>query len=315
MKKILLVATCTIVISFLKAQTDSTVGKKQKEFIASVTTLDGRTLKGSLSAVNDTQLILKANHTQLSVPAENLKSFTLKRKHSVRRGALIGFGIGAAAGIIIGLASGVRALAVGEFHSCALLQAGGMKCWGDNWDGELGTGVIGPEQTTPVDVPGLTSGVHAISARSFMTCAVTDAGAAKCWGYGIVGDGNPDGSSPTPVAVAGLSSGVVAITQGALHVCAQLVDGVRCWGRNDFGQLGDGSRETRLVPTDVVGLGGPVEAVSAGSQHTCALMATGALKCWGSNAAGQVGDGTAEGIPLPQTVVVPGDPIFFNGFE
>jgi len=106
MKKILLVATCTIVISFLKAQTDSTVGKKQKEFIASVTTLDGRTLKGSLSAVNDTQLILKANHTQLSVPAENLKSFTLKRKHSVRRGALIGFGIGAAAGIIIGLASG-----------------------------------------------------------------------------------------------------------------------------------------------------------------------------------------------------------------
>jgi len=216
---------------------------------------------------------------------------------------------------VIGLASGVRALAVGEFHSCALLQAGGMKCWGDNWDGELGTGVIGPEQTTPVDVPGLTSGVHAISARSFMTCAVTDAGAAKCWGYGIVGDGNPDGSPPTPVAVAGLSSGVVAITQGALHVCAQLVDGVRCWGRNDFGQLGDGSRETRLVPTDVVGLGGPVEAVSAGSQHTCALMATGALKCWGSNAAGQVGDGTAEGIPLPQTVVVPGDPIFSNGFE
>jgi len=106
MKKILLVATCTIAISFLKAQTDSTVGKKQKEFIASVTTLDGRTIKGSLSAVNDTQLILKAYNTQLSVPAENLQSLTLKRKHSVRRGALIGFGIGAAAGIIIGLASG-----------------------------------------------------------------------------------------------------------------------------------------------------------------------------------------------------------------
>jgi len=106
MKKIFLLATCTIVISFLKAQTESPVENKHKEFIASVTTLDGRTLKGSLSAVNDTQLILKANSTPLTVPAENLQSFTLRRKHSVRRGALIGFGIGAAAGIIIGLASG-----------------------------------------------------------------------------------------------------------------------------------------------------------------------------------------------------------------
>jgi alpha-tubulin suppressor-like RCC1 family protein len=215
---------------------------------------------------------------------------------------------------VAGLASGVLALALGETHTCALMQTGGIKCWGGNWSGELGTG-DGQQHTTPVDVPGLTSGVHAISANTTMTCALTDSGMAKCWGYGVVGNGSPDGSSPTPVDVAGLSSGVVAITQGALHVCAQLVDGVRCWGRNDFGQLGDGSRETRLVPTDVVGLGGPVEAVSAGSQHTCALMATGALKCWGNNAYGQVGDGTAEGISLPQTVVVPGDPIFSDGFE
>ncbi|WP_395683344.1 hypothetical protein [Dokdonella sp.] len=215
---------------------------------------------------------------------------------------------------VAGLASGVLALALGETHTCALMQTGGIKCWGGNWSGELGTG-DGQQHTTPVDVPGLMSGVRAISANTTMTCALTDSGMAKCWGYGVVGNGSPNGSSPTPVDVAGLSSGVVAITQGALHVCAQLMDGVRCWGRNDFGQLGDGSRETRLVPTEVVGLGGPVEAVSAGSQHTCALMATGALKCWGSNAYGQVGDGTAEGIPLPQTVVVPGDPIFRSGFE
>jgi len=106
MKKLFLVAGCSAVIAFAQAQTDSSDEKKQKVFIASVTTMDGNLLKGSLAAVNDTQLILKTNNSQLSIPSENLKSFTLKRKHSVRRGALIGFGIGAAAGIIIGLASG-----------------------------------------------------------------------------------------------------------------------------------------------------------------------------------------------------------------
>ena len=106
MKKIFLLAASFLAIVVTKAQTDSPAAKKQKTFIASVTTMDGSSLKGPLSAVNDTQLILKTNNHSLHVPAENLKSFTLKRKHSVARGALIGFGIGAAAGIIIGLASG-----------------------------------------------------------------------------------------------------------------------------------------------------------------------------------------------------------------
>ena len=68
--------------------------------------MDGKTLKGHLSGVSDNQLILKANDNQVRVPSENVKSFTVKRKKSAARGALIGFGIGAAAGIIIGLASG-----------------------------------------------------------------------------------------------------------------------------------------------------------------------------------------------------------------
>jgi hypothetical protein len=106
MKGIFLAACCSIVIASSQAQKDSAVERKQKIFIASVMTMDGKSLRAPLSAVNDTQLILKTNTNQLSVPAENVKSFTLKRKNSVRRGALIGFGIGAAAGIIIGLASG-----------------------------------------------------------------------------------------------------------------------------------------------------------------------------------------------------------------
>ncbi len=99
-------AACSIAIFVSQAQTDSTSEKKQKAFNATVTTMDSKTLKGSLFTVNDTQLILKTNDQQMVVPAENLKSFTVKRKHSALRGALIGFGVGAAAGIIIGLASG-----------------------------------------------------------------------------------------------------------------------------------------------------------------------------------------------------------------
>lgn len=106
MKKIFLAAASSLFIVVSQAQTEPTTVTKQKPFIASVTTMDGNSFKGSLSAVNDTQLILKTNDHQLHVPAETVKSFTLKRKHSVGRGALIGFGIGAAAGIIIGLASG-----------------------------------------------------------------------------------------------------------------------------------------------------------------------------------------------------------------
>ena len=106
MKKLFLIAACSITIVFTQAQTDSATAKKQKIFITSVTTMDGKTLRGSLSAVSDTQLILKTYNQQMVVPAENLKSFTMKRKHSALKGALIGFGVGAAAGIIIGLASG-----------------------------------------------------------------------------------------------------------------------------------------------------------------------------------------------------------------
>jgi uncharacterized membrane protein len=106
MKNLFLTAACSIAIFVSQAQTDSISEKKQKVFNATVTTMDSKTFKGSLFTVNDTQLILKANDQQMVVPAENLKSFTVKRKHSALRGALIGFGVGAAAGIIIGLASG-----------------------------------------------------------------------------------------------------------------------------------------------------------------------------------------------------------------
>jgi hypothetical protein len=81
-------------------------------------------------------------------------------------------------------------------------------------------------------------------------------------------------------------TGIVAISAGGYHTCAITADGgVKCWGANDFGQLGDGTKLHRYLPVDVVGLDEKVTAISAGGTHTCAVLESGRLKCWGSNSA------------------------------
>jgi alpha-tubulin suppressor-like RCC1 family protein len=95
-----------------------------------------------------------------------------------------------------------------------------------------------------------------------------------------------------------------AIAVGGRHACALMNDGtVRCWGDNRFGQLGDGTTVPRNVPVKVQGLTAPVQAIAAGDAHTCALDATGSVLCWGSNASGQLGDGSIDGSTEGQRVL------------
>jgi alpha-tubulin suppressor-like RCC1 family protein len=206
---------------------------------------------------------------------------------------------------VVGLTSGVAAIAAGAAHTCALTAAGGVKCWGSNGWGQIGDGTT-TDRLTPVDVVGLTSGVAAIAARDLHTCALTKAGGAKCWGSnlsGQIGDGTKK-TRLAPVDVKNLTSGVAAIAAGAEHTCAlTTAGGVKCWGYNGWGEIGDGTKTTRLAPVDVKNLTSGVAAIAAGAAHTCAVTKAGGAKCWGSNGNGEIGNGTTTDRRGPVDVV------------
>lgn len=205
---------------------------------------------------------------------------------------------------VSGLTGGVRAVSAGSSHTCAVTGADAAKCWGENLDGRLGDGST-TKRLIPVQVAGLTSRVRMVHAGGSSTCAVTDSGVAKCWGandFGQLGDGSIT-SHPIPVQVSGLTGGVQVISVGNRHSCAVTDVGVaKCWGDNIKGQIGDGSTSSRLVPMRVFGLGDDVQVVSAGGSHTCALTTRGAIRCWGDNHVGQVGDGDSSLRWLPAQV-------------
>ena len=204
-----------------------------------------------------------------------------------------------------GHSSGIASLALGPDSSCALSATGGVKCWGRN-NGNVGNGTT-RDQRTPSQVTGLTSGVVSISAGGGTghTCAVFDTGALKCWGYnasGQIGD-NSTTTRNTATNVTGSTSGVSAVSTGDLHTCLLSTGGgVKCWGDNTYGQIGDGTITQRLTPTDVFGLTSGVAAISAGNNHTCAVTTLGALQCWGENSTGQLGDGTTTPSLTPTAV-------------
>lgn len=208
-----------------------------------------------------------------------------------------------------GLAGLATRVASGDFHTCALLQAGVVQCWGFNTSGQLGDGTT-ELRLSPVTVLGLAVPVWKIAAGGIHTCVLSASGAVWCWGgnlEGQLGDGTFENRN-LPIAVSGLGSGVRELAMGRKHTCAVGRNRpVMCWGQNTQGQLGNGTRTSSGVPTEVDQLP-KASLVSAGGDrrgdigHTCAFALGGGLHCWGANVEGQLGVGSLATATIPTAV-------------
>ncbi len=198
--------------------------------------------------------------------------------------------------------SGVIDAAAGDDHSCVLLSNRSVRCFGGNDEGQLGDNST-TDSTTPVFVSGISSAIAIDSGGGDFTCALLNGGAVQCWGsndYGQLGN-NTTVDSSVPVLVQGLTARSISV--GRYHACAVTTTGAaRCWGRNVNGSLGNGSRTNSSVPVNVTGLSSGVAFVAAGGYHSCAIDSAGAVRCWGSNWDGQIGDGTTTYRTTPVAV-------------
>ncbi|HXD55016.1 MAG TPA: IPT/TIG domain-containing protein, partial [Solirubrobacteraceae bacterium] len=183
----------------------------------------------------------------------------------------------------------------------ALLEDGTVEAWGANNHGQLGDGTT-VEKDSPVVVAGL-SGVVAVAAGQQFSLALLGNGEVRAWGSnesGQLGNGTKL-DSHTPVVVTGLAE-VSALAAGGFHALALLANGeVRSWGADNDGQLGNGVSGTNSdVPVAVGGLGG-VTGVAAGRFESFAILSGGQVDGWGSNSAGQLGDGAERTISASPT--------------
>ena len=216
---------------------------------------------------------------------------------------------------IVDLGSGrtAKVIVAGDSHTCAILDNSAIKCWGANATGQLGLGdtnnrgdVSGEmgDSLTAVDL-GSGRTATSITTGTGYTCALLDDNNTKCWGRGHVGQlghgKTSDLDSPPNLSIQlGTGRTATAIEAGNFHTCAVLDNSsIKCWGLNDSGQLGQGStsnlgdntNEINGLPAVDLGAGKNARAISAGDSHTCAVLDDASLKCWGSNAFGQLGLG------------------------
>ncbi len=213
-------------------------------------------------------------------------------------------------------------LSAANFHVCALLTSGAVKCWGENYAGQLGIGdrqAIGddelPSSVPDVrvsDDPNLTA-IQVVTSQVH-TCALLSDATVRCWGSpdalgyppATFVDPPPTPAMQPPVQIAPPSTFVTSLSAGIFFTCATLSDGTaRCWGQDYYGQLGYGNTE-QIDDNETPESAGPIAITSsdqlkvlslaAGDGHTCAVLSDGSAKCWGKNWHGQLGQGSRENI-------------------
>jgi len=204
--------------------------------------------------------------------------------------------------VMPGLAN-IATMTGGGRHLCAVGTDGSVECAGKSNNGQTGIGSTSSSLnwTQPVAI----GPVRQLATGSRHNCALLVDGRVQCWGRGsdgALGNGSLDSRALAPVTVA-LPSTPIAIGGGYRHTCVLLADGTpRCWGSNDSGQLGDGTRS--IVQAPVVVMTG-ASSISAGVSGGCAMSAPG-IQCWGENEASLLGNNSFVGSPTPVAVTLAG---------
>ncbi len=193
-----------------------------------------------------------------------------------------------------------------SFHVCALRAGGSVVCWGDNSFADLGDGTE-TNRSAPVATTGIVGTVTHVIVSDDHSCALTGPGEVWCWGtnyWGQLGiDSTNTGNFATAQHLTTLAS-VPFVGAGFWHNCVvtDATGHLACWGRNQAGQLGDGTMTNAIVPVAVPGSSGVVQ-VEGGYNYTCALLDTGAVSCWGGNDQYQLGDESSTANQLsPRTI-------------
>lgn len=198
---------------------------------------------------------------------------------------------------VTGLTSGVDQIAVGYNHACALLNTGSIKCWGNNYRGQLGDG-SNTQRSTPVDVTGISNAISVV-AGVYSTCAVLDTKEVACWGYNYHGQlgNNSTTNSNTPQMVLSLNNATKVVMNRLYYdnagysTCALLETGeVKCWGDNRYGQLANGTYIDSLTPATATQLAGNVTDIVLGPTSGCAIIDSDKVKCWGGDLNGELGN-------------------------
>ena len=272
-------------------------------------------------------------HTCVVLDGGELKCFGANTSGQIGSGGTVALGDAAGemgdALIAVQLGTGrtVRAVSTGSLHTCALLDNGSVKCFGEGDNGRLGYGAttdIGRTTASMGDgLPAVDLGTgrsaKLLATGAAHTCAVLDNDAVKCWGLnddGQLGVGDIDArgddagemGDALPAVSLGLAAGVrvVAITAGDAHTCVLLSSGaVQCWGAGANGRLGSGNENSRgdeagemgaMLPNVDLGAGRTAKAISVGAAHTCVIRDLNDVVCWGVGATGRLGTGAEDDI-------------------
>jgi alpha-tubulin suppressor-like RCC1 family protein len=205
--------------------------------------------------------------------------------------------------------NGIKQVAVGYNHACAISQTGSVSCWGDNSRGQIGDGTttFRPQATAVVGLSS-TAKVTQLALTYQSSCALLETGAVQCWGgntQGELGVGQTAklNQSTSPQNVVLLNNVTIKrLVSGRQHLCGITnSDTLVCWGWNDSGQLGLNNTAAQFIPMVVTSVGSGIQQVAAGYGHSCAVRASDTV-CWGDNSKGQLGDGTTTSSSLPVVV-------------